>query len=136
MVEVDERPGLSQRGQERRGAPPGDDSPADTQAVSHPRDVAQRLHEQLGSSGDKVGQRLIDHLIIMARNDRFSEVTRSSIEPGQQMLVEFWLTWALWAGTTKAPDLHRCRSGASIGAACRNRTDDLIITSDSLYRLS
>ena len=36
----------------------------------------------------------------------------------------------------KAPDLHLCRSGASIGAACRNRTDDLIITSDSLYRLS
>ena len=36
----------------------------------------------------------------------------------------------------KAPDPHLCRSGASGGAACQNRTDDLIITSDSLYRLS
>ena len=36
----------------------------------------------------------------------------------------------------EAPDLHRCRSGASGGAACRNRTDDLFITSESLYRLS
>jgi hypothetical protein len=28
------------------------------------------------------------------------------------------------------------RTGISVGAACRNRTDDLFITSESLYRLS
>lgn len=114
MVEVDEQPGLSQGGQERPGAPPGDHSPADTQAFSHPRDVPKRSHEQLGSRGDKVGKGSVSHLIIMACNDRSSEVTRSPLESGQQMLVEFWLTWALWAGTAKAPDPHLCRSGASI----------------------
>jgi hypothetical protein len=33
---------------------------------------------------------------------------------------------------------HSCRSGLKFesGAACRNRTDDLFITSESLYRLS
>jgi hypothetical protein len=51
-------------------------------------------------------------------------------------LVDFWLNPPSKTRRTKTPDLHLCRSGASVGAACRNRTDDLVITSDSLYRLS
>ena len=136
VVEVDEQPGLSQGGQERSGTPPGDDSPADTQTVSHPRDASKRLHEQFGSSGDKVFEGPVSHRIIMACTDRFRDVARRPLESRLKMLVEFWLTWALAATNEKAPGLHRCRSGASIGAACRNRTDDLVITSDSLYRLS
>ena len=34
----------------------------------------------------------------------------------------------------KTPPWSRVHGG--VGAACRNRTDDLVITSDSLYRLS
>jgi hypothetical protein len=42
--------------------------------------------------------------------------------------------------TTRA-SAHRCRvsageRGFGVGAACRNRTDDLLITSETLYRLS
>ena len=37
------------------------------------------------------------------------------------------------SNSTKAPDLHQCRSGAPSGAACQNRTDDLVITSDCAY---
>ena len=39
-----------------------------------------------------------------------------------------------YSHTCKIPPWSRVHGG--IGAACQNRTDDLVITSDSLYRLS
>ena len=39
-----------------------------------------------------------------------------------------------YSHTCKTPPGSRVPGG--VGAACQNRTDDLVITSDSLYRLS
>ena len=41
------------------------------------------------------------------------------------------------SATIKGPDVrHLGLTGTTRGAACQNRTDDLLITSEMLYRLS
>ena len=60
--------------------------------------------------------------------------------PAIDVLTGIWSGTDEWADTGspngEGPRPACLQSGAFGGAACQNRTDDLVITSDSLYRLS
>ena len=54
----------------------------------------------------------------------------------QRVSPEFHRNWPPEGRRSDRAAMHNRRSETFFGAACRNRTDDLLITSETLYRLS